>query len=125
MRLVEPLRFYFLADNGRWRIVDRQRPSQRDWYVDFRQQYSTLTQDFALVARFRDPTTDQILVVVAGIGENGTVAAGEFVTTPEFLERLSKLLPKGWRKNNVEAVLATQVIDRTSCPPRIIAYCVW
>jgi hypothetical protein len=125
MRLVDPLRFRFLSDNGLQRIEDRRHPSRRDWSVDFREPYSKLTQDFAIVARFRDPTTDETTMVVAGIGENGTIAAGEFVTSPAFLERLSRQLPAGWHKRNVEAVLATQVIDRTSCPPRIVAYDVW
>jgi hypothetical protein len=125
MRLLEPLRFHFVWHDGRSCIDDRQHPEQRDWYVDFREQYSKLTRDFAIVARFRDATTDETTMVAAGIGENGTIAAGEFVTSPVYLERLSKQLPAGWRKKNVEAVLATQVIDRTSCPPRIVAYHVW
>ena len=125
MRLLDPLRFHFVWHDGRSCIDDRQHPEQRDWYVDFREQYSKLTQDFAIVARFRDATTDETTLVAAGIGENGTIAAGEFVTSPTFLERLSTQLPAGWRKKNVEAVLATQVIDRTSCPPRLVAYHVW
>jgi hypothetical protein len=125
LRLLEPLRFHFEWHDGRSCIDDRQHPEQRDWYVDFREQYSKLTQDFAIVARFRDATTDETTMVAAGIGENGTIAAGEFITSPVYLERLSRQLPPGWRKKNVEAVLATQVIDRTSCSPRIVAYHVW
>jgi hypothetical protein len=125
MRLLEPLRFHLVWHDGKPCIDDRQHPEQRDWYVDFREQYSKLTQDFAIVARFRDATTDETTMVAAGIGENGTIAAGEFVTSPVFLERLSRQLPAGWRKKNVEAVLATQVIEGTSCPPRIVAYHVW
>ena len=125
MRLLEPLRFHLVWHDGRPCIDDRQHPQQRDWFVDFGEQYSKLTQDFAIVARFRDATTDETTMVAAGVGENGTIAAGEFVTSPVFLERLSRQLPAGWRKKNVEAVLATQVIDRTSCPPRIVAHHVW
>ena len=125
MRLLDPLRFHFVWHDGRSCIDDRLHPERRDWYVDFREQYSKLTRDFAIVARFRDATTDEATMVAAGIGENGTIAAGEFVTSPVYLERLSRQLPAGWRKKNVEAVLATQVIEQVSCPPRIVAYHVW
>jgi hypothetical protein len=93
--------------------------------VDFSGTYSKLTQDYAIVARFRDPTTLQMVVVAAGIGENGTIAAGEFATSGAFLEELASQAPKGWRSDNIEAVLATQVIDRKSGPPRVLAVHVW
>ncbi|MBZ5724311.1 MAG: hypothetical protein LAP87_04880 [Acidobacteriia bacterium] len=125
MRLVDPLRFHFVRFDGSAGIEDRNHPAQRGWFVECREPYSQLTQDFAIVARFRDATTGETIVVVAGIGENGTIAAGEFVTSPAFLEGLSKQLPAGWSRKNVEAVLATQVIDRKSGPPRILATHVW
>ena len=125
LRLVDPLRFHFVRDKTRAYIEDRRYPSQRDWFVDFGEQYSNLRWDFAILARFRDRTTDQPIVVIAGIGENGTIAAGEFVASREFLERLSKTLPAGWHQKNVEIVLSTQVIDRRSGPPRIVASHVW
>jgi hypothetical protein len=126
MRLTDPLRFHLVrGQNHVSRIEDRKDASRQDWMVDFSGPYSKLTQDYAIVARFRDPTTLQMVVVAAGIGENGTIAAGEFATSGAFLEELARQAPKGWRSDNIEAVLATQVIDRKSGPPRVLAVHVW
>lgn len=126
LRLTNDLRFHFdTTPYRKRRIEDRKDPSRWDWSVDFSQPYSQLTQDYAIVARFRDTTTRQVTVVAAGLGENGTITAGEFVTSAAFLDELAKQAPKGWSERNVEVVLATQVIDRKSGPPRILASYVW
>jgi hypothetical protein len=44
-----------------------------------------LTEDYAIVARLLDPTTERMMVVAAGIGKFGTEAAGEFLADPEHL----------------------------------------
>jgi len=43
------------------------------------QQRTGTYKDYAIVARFVDPNTDQYALVVAGIARGGTVAAGEFL----------------------------------------------
>jgi len=77
------------------------------------------------VARFHDPITKQIVVVAAGIGENGTIVASRFLTDERYLSELkrNKLLPTS--DGNFEAVIETQIIDGKPGPPRILASCVW
>ena len=65
------------------------------------------------------------MAVAAGIGENGTVAAGEFLTDPEYMEALANKVPRDWSPENVEAVIATQVIGGRSGPPRVLAVHLW
>lgn len=127
MRLARSLRYHLdtTADHGPGWIEDRENPSRRDWTVDFKQKYSQLTQDYAIVSRFADPTTGQPVVVAAGLGENGTIAAGEFLTDAKAMEQALKHAPKNWRKENVEIVLATQVINGKSGPPRVVATHYW
>jgi hypothetical protein len=126
LRLTDPLRFHFSTDGKRfcW-IEDRENPAQKSWFVDFAAPYSKLSQDFALVARFLDTDSGQIVVVAAGIGENGTLAAGELLTDRKYLSSVRSPKPGALERGNVEFVLATQVIDGKSGPPRILAEHSW
>jgi hypothetical protein len=49
-----------------------------------------MNRDFGMIARFHDPTTDQIIIVSAGIGENGTIAAAELLTTAKYFKELKQ-----------------------------------
>ena len=126
-RATDPLRFHFAYGtnpNLFW-IEDDKDPSRRDWSVNYSIPYSNLTQDYAIIARFLDPETAQWTIITAGIGDNGTAAAGDFLTNPKYANALAQAAPKGWESKNLEAIIATQVIDGNSGPPRILAVEIW
>jgi hypothetical protein len=128
LRLTAPLRFHFANDVGMkqlW-IEDRANPEKREWVLDRAQQQQTGTyKDYAIAARFIDPNTDQYVVVAAGIGRGGTVAAGEFLVDQNRMADMIKQLPGDWKRKNLEIVLETQVIEGRSGPPRISAIHAW
>lgn len=128
LRLTSPLRYHFANDieMRRFWIEDRERPNQSQWTLvrDVQQRTGTY-KDYAIVARFVDPNTDQYALVVAGIARGGTVAAGEFLVDSNRMNEMSNQLPAGWDRKNVEIVLETQVIEGRSGPPRIDAVHVW
>src|SRR5581483_235760 len=127
LRLTSPLRFHFVNEPSMsklW-IEDRQHPQNRDWLLDRLQQQTEDYKDYAIVARFVPPDTDELSVVAAGIGRGGTVAAGEFLVDENRMEEMSKQLPAGWQKKNIEVVLETQVIQGRSGPPRVQAVHIW
>ena len=97
MRLENQLRFTFerYPDAPGGFIRDRQNPA-RAWNHHPERPYSRITEDYAIVSRFVDSRTEQTIVVVAGMGKDGTIAAGEFVTQPRYLEMLAAATPKGW-----------------------------
>ena len=68
--------------------------------MDWRTPYLDLTDDYAIVSRVSDPTTDETVVVAAGITKYGTLAAGESLTSSR-IEELSKYAPSGWRRKNL------------------------
>jgi hypothetical protein len=126
MRLTKDLRFFFeRAEDHTGLIRDRQNPSNRSWFHDPGVLYSKLTQDYAVVSRFLDPLTEKMVVVVAGMGRDGTIAAGEFVTEPRYLEMLASRAPEHWEKKNLQVVLATDVVKGNTGPPRILATYFW
>ena len=128
LRLTSPLRFHFANDAAMtqlW-IEDRANPGKREWVMNRSQQQQTGTyKDYAIVARFVDPNTDQFVVVAAGIGRGGTVAAGEFLVDANRMDEMLNQVPSNWKRKNIEIVLETQVIENLSGPPRISAVHVW
>ena len=127
LRLTAPLRFHFGNDplmTKLW-IADRNNPEHREWLLDRLQQQTEDYKDYAIVARFIPPDTDQVSVVAAGIGRGGTIAAGEFLVNENRMDEILKQLPVDWQKKNIEVVLETQLIQGRSGPPRVKAVHVW
>jgi len=122
MRLLEPLRFRF-APGPAEVIVDRDHPDTK-WERDPAQPYSS-ADDYAIVARFHDATTGGIVVIVAGIGRNGTEAAAQFVTSPYYMEVLRRRVGASLANKNIEAVLKINVIEGKTGAPSIEAVDVW
>ena len=127
MRLLGQLRYSLVRDPAtkvEW-IEDRDNPSKRDWMIDSTTPNLKLTEDYAIISRVLDPATERMVVVAAGIMQYGTIAAGEFLTNPKYLEDLAKKAPPNWQHKNLQAVIATKVINGNSGPPRIVATHYW
>jgi hypothetical protein len=129
LRLTNPLRFHFVEDRDRgldW-IEDRQAPTRRDW--TFKKAITKTVEnpqkDFGIVARFVDANTNQVTVVAAGLGHNGTAVAGQFLLSPQYLSDFARIAPGQWRSRNVEIVFETMVLDGHPGPPHIDAIHVW
>jgi len=127
LRLLSQLRYSLVRDpvtRLEW-IADRQNPSHHEWQVDTTLPNLKLTDDYAIISRVLDPATERMVVVAAGIVQYGTMAAGEFLTNPIYLEELSSHAPGNWRHMNMEAVIATKVVNGNSGPPRLLATHFW
>lgn len=127
LRLLQPLRFHF-ANNpemNRFWIVDTASKKPSVWVVDRKEQIATnIYRDYAIVSRFTDSDTGRLSVVVAGIGRGGTIAAGEFLTTPALLKQIEELA-RASDKKNLEVVLSTQIIGGQPGTPRVEASYSW
>ncbi|MGH9604799.1 MAG: hypothetical protein ACRD3N_03770 [Terracidiphilus sp.] len=125
LRLLRPLRFHFEQAGSLHYIVDAKHPDSREWSVAFNMPYRQETEDYAIIGRFYDPTTGGPVVVVAGIGSNGSEAAGEFIVSPDSLESLARLAPDGKLDKNFEAVLKVQVIAGDTGAAAVVATQFW
>jgi hypothetical protein len=127
LRSARQLRFTFEMDaatSRKW-IRDRQNPARKDWQIDMSLPYTKLTEDYALVGRFMNPSTERMTVIAAGIGQYGTLAAGELLTSEKYMKDLAARAPVNWEHKNFEAVIATRVIDGSTGPPRVLATWFW
>ena len=128
LRLTRPLRYHFDNDPAMtvFRIVDTASTPHAPWTVNRLQQMNTNNyKDYALVARFTDPTTGKMTIVAAGIARGGTIAAGEFLTDPGNLAQLELAARRAGNKANMEFVLSTQIINGEPGMPTLEASYFW
>jgi hypothetical protein len=81
--------------------------------------------DYAIVSRFVNPTTEQMVVSVAGATGYGTVAAGEFVTNPAYFSEAMRRAPRDWYRRNMQVVLSVEVMSGHAGPPKVLALHFW
>ena len=127
MRLTEPLRYHFVrrGTTFAFAIEDRQHPDLGGWNVDLSQPADRDVEDYAIVARIFDQTTGQPVLVVAGLGANGTAAAAKFLLDPARTAELNAHAPRDWQRLNMEAVIRTQILDNHPGPPHLVACTFW
>jgi len=71
------------------------------------------------------PTTEQFVVMAAGLTEIGTQAASEFLTSPGYFAEALRDAPPDWRNKNMQVVLSAKVLSGTAGPPQVLAVHVW
>jgi hypothetical protein len=123
MQMTSNLRFEFVEQDGNFKIQE-QGPSggARSWVLG---PNGEIVEDFAVVTRLLDARTGQVLIAAAGLGANGTQAAGEFISRQDYLEEAFRSAPPDWRKKNLQVVLQTTVTDSVAGPPRVVAIYFW
>jgi hypothetical protein len=123
-RLTSSLRYSFFATTLKEsKILDNKNPSL-GWKFDNMQPASGNTHDYAIVASYFDPTIEQHVLLVAGIGKSGTQAAAEFLASSQYLKTwlVESKVPPG---KNIELVLSTEILDGEPGPPHVIASSIW
>ena len=127
LRIADQLRFTFFKDSAHEvdMVRDRQHPDSTAWRLTRAWPYWDIPVDFAIASRVFDPTTNRPVIIAAGITRHGTMAAGEFVTNPEYFAEAAARLPAGWQKKNLQIVLSVPVVNRVPGRPRVVATWVW
>jgi hypothetical protein len=123
MQLTSTLHFAFIEDGDQY-MIREQAPGTRVWRTKLGARGET-SEDFAIVSRLLDSKTGQFTIATAGIGPNGTQAAGEFVSDRKYLEDGLRSAPANWQAKNLEIVLQTTVTDSVAGPPHAVAAYYW
>jgi hypothetical protein len=123
-RLAATLRYSFYAATQAESEIRDNKNSSVIWKFDNTQPASANSRDYAIVASYFDRTIEQHVLIVAGIGKTGTVAAAEFVTSSQHLSNwlTETKLPSG---KNIELVLSTEILDGQPGPPHVLASSIW
>jgi hypothetical protein len=122
LRLLQTLPIHFSARPDEV-IIDASNPGVR-WARNQSLPYSS-ADDYALVARFWEPTTGGWVVALAGLGRNGTEAATQFATSPHYMQLLRQQAGRDFRSRNIEAVLKVTVIDGKTGAPSLLTVRMW
>lgn len=127
LSLTGELRFYFDEDTASrtYLVRDRLHPENRAWEVRGDQLNTQDHADYAIVSRVFDPTTEQAVLVAAGIKGGGTAAAGEFLASSSYLAHALANAPAHWEKRNIQFVLKTRLLGGTAGPPELQASHYW
>lgn len=118
--ITENQRFFFASEDNA--IHDRSHPEVRWSRPD---PASKTGEDYAIVSRFTDPTGVRTIVVVAGLTNAGTRAAGDFITSEDALREAFRNAPKNRKRMNFQFVLHVKAGGSTVERPMVIASEFW
>ena len=104
------------------RIEQRDHP-ERGWLWSVPSNKSN--DDYALIARIRHSKTGGPLIIVAGIGENGTQGAAEFLADPDRMRDLLRSAPRGWENKDMEIVLHIKIVSAAPVEIEPVARAFW
>jgi hypothetical protein len=82
-------------------------------------------EEFAVVSRVFDVQTEKTVVAVIGTTFLGTIAGGEFLTHPDYINQAFRQAPFNWQHKNIQIALATTIVGGTPGPPRVLAEHFW
>jgi len=121
------LRFTFVKDSASEidMVQDRLHPENTQWRLTKAWPHWDVPNDYAIVSRVLDGATDRPMVIAAGITQYGTMAAGDFLSSPAYFSEAVRQLPSGWQKKNLQIVLSVPVVNHVPGHPRILATHVW
>jgi hypothetical protein len=84
-----------------------------------------VTEDYALISRVFEQRSGQPVVSVAGITDFGTAAAAEFISDEDLLASAFTDAPKQWERKNLQLIIRTSVIGRSTGKPQFVARHIW
>ena len=103
--------------------MDSKHPEKTPWTVDLSIPFAAWKRDYAIVARVEDSTTGMPVLIEAGLGNDGSLAASELFTSDDLLAKL--VSGPQCKTSNFEAVIETEIIETKPGPPRILGVECW
>jgi hypothetical protein len=124
LTMTEKLRFVFDFDGGVKRIIDHA-DARNEWALPDIAPDGRTTHDYAIVSRIFHSETGEMLISAAGITQYGTQATAEFLVNDDLIKQAVRDAPPDWKNRNMQVVLRTKVVGRTTGPPEILAVHFW
>lgn len=105
-------------------IVDSDFPDGGVWKLDFSVPMDQWKYDYAIVTRENDASIGVPVLVIAGLGNFGTLAASEAIASDTLTQKLASD-PTCHAKSNFEAVIGTEIKGAHAGPPRTLRETCW
>jgi hypothetical protein len=105
-------------------IIETSKPNGSSWSVDFTAPVAEWKKDYAIIARVDDPTAGVPVLIEAGLGSAGSIAASQLLISGAMASRL-RGEPRCAAKTSFEAVLDTDIIEGKPGPPHILRLECW
>ncbi len=124
MGLTGKLRYYIDRDpqSFTYNVFDRQHPEKPMLSAS---RGERRPEEYAIVSRIFDAPTEKTVVSIAGMTFNGTVAAGEFLTSEQYMrEAFGNAAPK-WYQKNIQVILKIAMVAGATGPPKPVAVYYW
>jgi hypothetical protein len=124
--LGDGLRFYFRRDaSGNDELRDRRHDERPRWSRPLLNGDQRLVEDYAIVSRAFDASTEKTVITAAGLRHLGTLAAGDFLTSEAYMHAAFRNAPPGWHRKNIQVVIHTRVVSGEAGPPQVVAMHLW
>jgi hypothetical protein len=126
-RFTTDLRYHFVRVPGQQRdeLRDRQDQDKALWIVPGEPRSAEVYDDYAIVSRVLDPSTEKTLVAIAAVTQSGTQSAGDFITDPDYLREAFRGARSDWYRRNIQIVLKTRIVTGAAGPPQVVATYYW
>ncbi|MDR3737109.1 MAG: hypothetical protein P4L10_16450, partial [Acidobacteriaceae bacterium] len=124
LRVSQDLRYRIQDVHPVASILDSQQPASVPWSFNFTTPMHDWKNDYAIVAKYDDPTTGVPVIIVAGLGNDGSLAASEMIGSDALPQALAAE-PQCSGKSNFEAVIGTDIIDAKPGPPHVLRLQCW
>ncbi len=82
-------------------------------------------EDFAIVSRVFDVSTEKTVIAIAATTFYGTIAGADFISNREYIRDALRDAPADWWKRNLQVVLRAPMVNGSPGPPRVIARHIW
>jgi hypothetical protein len=122
LRTTESMRYRFVENNGAVEaIVDSK--SGRLWYGEPLGRGDI--EDYALICRAKDRSSDRFVLSVAGLRHPGTNAASECVVSPTCMAEAAAMAGPLWNSHNLQIFISTHTAHTEPGRPSVIAVHAW
>jgi hypothetical protein len=124
MGLTGNLRYYIdrSTQSFSYEVLDRQNPGKAIFSAV---RNASRPEEYAVVSRIFDAPTEKTVVAIAGMTFNGTIAAGEFLTSERYMREAFGKVPGKWYQKNIQVILKTTMMAGATGPPKVVATYYW
>jgi hypothetical protein len=124
MELCDKLYFRFTWSDAHKPQIE-QEDGKRRWELPDAPPDGSSSEDYLLVTRVLNSSTGKPFVVLAGLRQTGTEAAGYLMSNPAEIGAITRQLPSGWENKNLQLILHVKVIGGGPAKPEPVAHHVW